>query len=155
MTTATPNFPLIREVAEWITQQTSIAKDSYDRYRVVQMANRPDAETLMWDQNSWFDYVYARSSTPETPEPCGTACCMAGYVALTSPEVDGSKTLDLRTGVVILKDGTQAHVVDFARTKLGLTPEQAEDLFFMSDTRPEAVLDYLSEIAGEDVRPVS
>jgi hypothetical protein len=108
---------------------------------VEQEASKP-AELCEWNQGSWIenpedviDYV---EETPLKSPDCGTCYCVAGYIAshnLNKGEylVSGSAFIIDERGVSIWPDENQT-IEDRARQVLGLSPEEAEDLFAACNT---------------------
>lgn len=93
------NFDLLDRVLEWI-----------------EFEQEEGVTDLFWDQNVWI--------TSEAENSCGTACCVAGYIALSSGEYI-SRNLDL----VYPAHGPAVSISEFAKKKLGLTDFKAELLF--------------------------
>lgn len=140
-TDPTPNVDLIKEVANWIRTQVEYAP--YSTYRRERAETNPDtAPDLIWDQGDWASSVFGAE--------CKTACCIAGYVALTDPQVDADQSRDY--GAVYFTDHRPIQMwEEFARTKLGLTEYQASVLFYSSGQDVDYILGLLSEYAGEPV----
>jgi len=138
---STPNVPLMREVAGWIRTQLEYAPSPFDRAEAAR-GNPTLAPDLIWDQDIWMDEVYGAE--------CKTSCCVAGYVALTDPEVDVEKTRLF--GHVYFKDETRdpEYFDRHARARLGLEFLPADRLFYTSND-PDRVLELLSEAAGEEL----
>lgn len=135
-----PNVPLLREVANWIRHQAALASSGLQReYAAIDdPQSTPD---LIWNQGIWVGPVWGSE--------CQTACCIAGYVALTDSEVDAQKTRSIFS--VVTRNNRYFTFEEYAQKKLGLTALQASRLFYMSDYDHEQVIDLLSEIAGEEL----
>lgn len=97
-------------------------------------------ESSEWDQGNWitlpFEYslLDGRSEDLLASVPCGTACCIAGKVALEAggrPAVVGIGTdfPHYAGSLVNMPDGTKVGVDEFAARRLGITGDQAEVLF--------------------------
>lgn len=141
-TDPTPNVELLREVADWVRSQVALSDDLWRRQELAQQdpANTPD---FLWNQGTWANALFGTE--------CKTVCCIAGYTALTSEEVDPQRSREW--GVVLFKDTTRPAESweSYAQRKLGLTDYQVARLFYVSSGFPDDVLAILSEIAGEPV----
>lgn len=90
------------------------------------------AHPHQWDQEVWVrrrteedaKFLAFAYRAPETE--CGTAYCLAGYVALADGRID-TGSLDPGQTWSITKDGVPIDV--YARDRLGLTLVQADRLF--------------------------
>jgi hypothetical protein len=97
------------------------------------MASLADAKAspASFDMNSFFSS--SRTITKEAdgfqPPPCGTTACYAGFVSLrVAPK--GSKIVN---GRVIEPDDTRTRAGYYAQKALGLTEDQADVLFYLSN----------------------
>lgn len=128
-----PNLPLLRKVVDWAQAE----------------AAKPDHECA-WDQSVWKSLV---------ERPCGTAYCIAGYTAQIS---GGVWSQDGHGELLIAEPGEEGtrkccneeHVISpsqRAATLLGLTPNEAGDLFEaengIADIRE--IADQIAARAGE------
>lgn len=124
------NIPLLRKVVEW-------AEAEWEK--------RERGEFCEWDQNDWYtipQWAAVRQDLPVTA--CGTAMCIAGYVAYNAdPYLRANVD---RNGAWSNAQGK--HACQIAQEELGLTDEQAEVLFRASNTI-EMVREIAEEIAGE------
>lgn len=125
-----------------------------------------------WDQASWLKAVPGLEAGPAVEvegTACGTSCCMAGKVALDAGAVpaiftdDGYVPFDdprsvealyqgIDFGHVVLPDGTDADVADFAQRELGITDHQAGRLF-SGQNDLDTVLTVIRQILDES-KPV-
>lgn len=92
----TPNIPLLRKAVEWAEAE----------------AAKTDG-TCLWVQQSYI-----------TETACGTAYCIAGYVAAVSPEVTIPSTWSFPQ-----MGGREVPYHEVGQTLLGLTTDEAYDLF--------------------------
>lgn len=137
---STPNLSLLREIAEWIREQLQLATTAKERLNLARETPETSPD-LIWDQLGWADPVFGTE--------CKTTCCVAGYAVLSDPEVDTTRTL--QTGEVHFRDSERVTTYSFhARNLLGLTPEQASELFYAGNN-PDLVLALLSSYAEEDL----
>lgn len=121
--TPTVNVPLLRKTLEW----------AYGEWQKV----RRD-EISEWNQGNWmvstaglYDYSEKVYEAFRQGAACGTACCIAGKVALD----DGWHPAMTRgLGGFAYRDGERADVFDIGRDLLGLTNEQANWLFAGGNT---------------------
>lgn len=119
-----PNVALLQDIATWITNQTAEHPQLEDRLNYAE--EHPDPTALYWNQNNWHYRIGSEKDTH-----CGTACCVAGYAALTDPEV---KTIQF--GYVYPQ---VQHVREYAMDRLGLTWEEAHNLFAANNTAEEVL----------------
>ncbi|MCZ1012358.1 hypothetical protein [Streptomyces lydicus] len=97
------------------------------------------------DQSDWM--AGATRLTADEEVGCGTTLCVAGYAAHLT-----GYTLELASGVVrASKNGLTDYVDHVARTELGITADDAEDLFYGELDRDDvlAALRYLAN--GETI----
>jgi hypothetical protein len=107
------NLPLLRKANEWVQAEALLPL--------------PERE---WEQSSWMITpserklyaVYVTKAEREAWIKCGTAYCIAGYVASLFGPVHRTPE-----GVVIAHDGSQ--VDQYAAVALGLTGYEADELF--------------------------
>jgi hypothetical protein len=89
-------------------------------------------EPSEWDQGSWI--------TRQRSVPCGTACCIAGKVALDDglePRISGRSweaVHDFDSTSTVLLDGERLSVPEYAQVALGLDRYQANELFAGGNT---------------------
>lgn len=90
-----------------------------------------DARPELWDQGYWF-----------TVTDCGTAGCIAGWACVLSgdkPSPWEGLMEDLSIGDQVahvdLPTGERVEARERARALLGITEEQAQDLFWFENTR--------------------
>lgn len=134
--TPTPNIPLLRKAVEWVKAEHE--REPYVSRRLSQAVQAQDPTALVWRQLFWSTKLRTGDDTA-----CGTACCVAGYVAHLSPEVK-----KVETAWVTLHTGQTLLIEEFATTELGLTEDQAERLFRATNSAA-TVTKIASEIAGE------
>lgn len=93
------NVPLLRKAVEWVEAESQ---------------RGPESE---WVQAHWYS---------EKKSSCGTAYCVAGYVA----QLDGAR-FDWDAGGKLFhpETGARMSVSEYAREKLGLSPREAGELF--------------------------
>lgn len=133
-----------------------------NRERLIRLAHWVSAEEEKrqqglpseWDQSMWL--VRKRSAT------CGTACCLAGKVAMEDgakpiprdPDTTEREWSDVEDGNVAsrfrLPDGTVNWVDGYAQRVLGLNDHQADRLFAGSNDLND-VLDVIEDIIGERI----
>ena len=132
------NIPLLRKGLEWVEEQDALPE--IDRE---------------WNQRDWITsplfrslalvYQRGRFSSPEAHKRaarqvaphCGTAYCFAGYIAQLENE---------RYANQIEVDGVD--VGDFAQEVLGLTQDQANELF-EGDNTAEMIREICERFAGQ------
>lgn len=125
----TPNIPLLRKMVEWVEEQ--------DRLE----------ENREWYQSEW---IVTPSEYPELYDEaenwCGTACCVAGKVAL----MDGWKAADFYSGsaTTVTKDGEYREVREVAAELLGIPDYGGHPLFDGNNTATD-IRRIAEEIAGE------
>lgn len=102
------NIPLLRKAVEWAEAEDARGDDS------------------QWNQSTWMMWAETLPAAAVTELKCGTACCIAGWVSVAT----------LRPGEYILpggeifnKSGNLTDCEDRATEQLGLTLDQASDLF--------------------------
>lgn len=104
------------------------------RRALVHITEHPDE----WDQGMWL---------PEGVGPkCGTACCIAGHIALMtgwSPIPIDPDSAWFRT-LVVERDGAEGDVDEVAAEAIGVSDPDVDQLF-----RPSNTLDELWRIAAE------
>lgn len=146
MSTPTPNIPLLRKAVEWVEEQDKLPQidREWNQHDYVSSPAAYAYNMAWFVISDRYEILGGRTHREMTLElaaklepHCGTAFCVAGYVAqLLEPEYI---THEHVAGV---------HVSDFAQKKLGLNHDQAEDLFEGSNTAQDIRL--ISErIAGE------
>lgn len=131
----TPNLPALRKTWEWIQTETELPPPVRSWHQTVWHVTRDRDEDFFaeWDRQAEALRIDLRN--------CGTAMCFAGHVADTAGVqwTDGdSITVDDRVrqliGDEVLDDmGVGRYfplrVEAFAATYLGLTDDEADDLF--------------------------
>lgn len=140
--TPTPNIDLLKEVRDWVRKQAT-TEDIYDRMRNARAAKDP--QRLVWNQAQWHMKIWSDDDVFDD-QSCGTACCVAGYVAVTSDEV---KSIRYGEEIDFKSDPDRyATVRGYARHKLGLTEDQAYALFDGGNSA-ETVIRYINQIIEE------
>lgn len=125
----TVNIPLLRKAVEWVEAEEA----------------RPYRERE-WNQATWY---LERSDTAQAEGWCGTACCVAGWVGLNSPDVAMERDEEGElTNRVTYHGGHSVHVADYARMQLGLTDAEADELFAGANAAAD-IRRIAEEIAGE------
>jgi len=127
------NVPLLRKAVEWV--ESEVAKPW---------------EIREWDQEDWVSdshrdpefRQYAESKDLNIKAAhCGTAYCVAGYIAqLHNPVFEKNE--------MALIDGNRVHSSDYAARLLGLDDQQAHRLFYGGNSA-ERVREVAEELAGE------
>ena len=102
------DIPLLCKAVEWVEAEAE--KEYKDRE---------------WLQGSWF---LQRDCSDGF---CGTACCVAGWVAMQDPDVtiDIDPVAKVPSDRVTTKAGHRMHVAEYARMRLGLEDWEADSLF--------------------------
>lgn len=131
--TITPNVPYLRKIVEWVETE---AKRTEDRewYQATWMSPGNEAQVDFSGQIHF----------------CDTACCVAGKVALLEgwrPQTYNGDNSSGFTGNVIKGDETM-HTSAVAQNALGLTQDQADDLFEATNDA-EDIRAIAEKIAGE------
>jgi hypothetical protein len=126
-----PNRKRLIALAQWVAGE--------DAKRRLGLPNE-------WNQTHWF-----QRRRGDADAGCGTACCIAGKVAVE----DGGKPQflfadSMVTGEVQMPDGALHHVRDYAKEALGLTEKQSERLFG-ADNSLEDVLASIAEFIGTEL----
>lgn len=114
----TINVKVLEEAVEWVEAQSLL-----------------DFEKRVWDQDDWYIDLkgYRRDHSEEyefydgwTKPACNTAMCIAGYVAHQY-----AKPLGWRMGIDthMNRGDDRSRISDWAQDYLGLTEDQAENLF--------------------------
>jgi hypothetical protein len=94
-----------------------------------------------WDQGHWLS---AADDGVALGGHCGTAGCIAGYVAVV--QLKCTPTAAASTGwSVMLPDGNREDVEELAKRALGLTPTQ-EEVLFHEDNTLEDLIDIAKQI---------
>lgn len=116
--TLTPNLPLLRKALDWAELE----------------AKKPRRES-QWNQAMWLS---------ETD--CGTAYCIAGYVAHITADINRDDGIGMTTlsGVLIPRHATR---------ELGLTNGEAAQLFMASNSIADLrmIAEDIAERAGEEL----
>lgn len=113
-----------------------------------------------WEQGSWI----TRRASLSKVDHCGTACCIAGKVALEdgalpiigaygSPDSWEHAVEGYFTGQIVLPNGDRGTVSEYSEQALGLSELQASKLFD-GDNSLDAVLRYIHEYTGVDLTPL-
>lgn len=92
----------------------------------------------------------------QTKWRCGTSRCFAGWaaelagIAWKQPDFNEDGEPEYR-GIVVLEDGTEMHVADWAANELGITGEEEQFIFAASLTVDQIRenIDMLAAISGE------
>jgi len=82
---------------------------------------------------------------------CGTTACTAGWTAVlngASPVIRGHPSAGLWATYVITPSGGRKRIWTYAQDALGLTDEEAADLFD-ADTSESTVVDHLGQLIGD------
>lgn len=117
-----PNIPLLRKAVEWAAAE----------------AQKPP-EQREWNQGTWAE-----------PTACGTAYCVAGYVAITA--MPGAREVASTYGDYDLYVGDKRWRWDeAAQGLLGITGDEADDLFAAGNTITDVrrVAEEIAARAGE------
>ncbi|MGH3499832.1 MAG: hypothetical protein ACRDQA_02845 [Nocardioidaceae bacterium] len=124
----TPNIGLLRKAVEWVEEQDALAKRG---------------EKSEWEQIAWFIPSGTRVPTFAAPQTCGSACCVAGYIATQTGAawVDSDAVISPESGEVV-----SAH--DYAEERLGIDP-LGSDILFHSDNTAEDIRRIAEQLAGE------
>jgi hypothetical protein len=125
--------PVIKPDTEYLASLLAWAEDENEK--------RKRGERSEWDQGNWITLPASfngllddHPGVPLVSLPCGTACCIAGKVALDAgglPALVGAGTSapHYAGSIVDMPDGTKVGVDTFAAERLGITVDQAEVLF--------------------------
>lgn len=131
-------------------------------YEIVDWLNSP-VKDIAWQQGDWFrqgmdgEHILSISENGTAtnlvePNWCGTACCVAGYAALS--QLDNKQAYALNAGgvptVVTKANGEKQKTLNIGHAGqviLGLTDSEANRLFDGSNTKA-AVIETLAEIAA-------
>jgi len=121
-----PNLPLLRKTLEWAEAE----------------AEQP-RELSEWYQGSWI-----------TKRGCGTACCIAGKVAIDNGAVSLDQIDAILQGVDFDDLFQGDYIGDFAKRELGLLEIEAEMLFFHSNNIDELweIGNWIAARSGERLR---
>ena len=131
--TPTPNIPLLRKMVEWVEEQAQLT------------------ENREWYQADWIvapsEYSWLED---EAENWCGTACCVAGKVAL----MDGWKPAfhsGLGLASTVTKDGEHREVREVAAELLGIPdfPDYGGHPLFDGNNTAADIRRIAEEIAGE------
>lgn len=146
----TLNVPLLRKAVEWVEHEA--AKPEIDRewYQGTYVATpRQHARALAW----WA--VADDAELPEVDEMaarlephCGTAYCVAGYVAQLVDERFAGKSYIFAPDDPDADDDGDLHCSALAARELGLSMDQAYDLFYAGNTAAD-VRRHAEGFAGE------
>lgn len=112
---------LLRKAVDWVREQ----------------------DALPWWDSAWAQGEWAADVSGE--RSCGTAYCVAGYIASMHGTVrtDGSSA-------VVTEDGNWAHIPTYAREKLGITERESNVLFHAANSCAD--IEYIaSRLAGEEI----
>lgn len=140
------NIPMLRKAVEWVEEQDKLPKieSRWNQGQWLTDANvvLNDAALEALGGPEWFwSATYSpqtlREKRKELEHLCGTAYCVAGYVAQLHDE---------RYAVSAEVEGN--HSQDVARRVLGLSADQADRLFYGENTAAD-VRRIAEEIAGE------
>jgi len=126
----TANAELCKEVADW-----------------AEKAQNTRGTAVAFDMTDWIHNDDLYESADEIPVEqlkegsCGTAACIAGYVAL----MRAPKGTTTTGSTLYLPDGGMTDCDRFAQGELGIDSSQASALFYCSNDTAIARLRYLSE----------
>lgn len=124
------NVPLLRKAVEWAEAEASKPGGGH------------------WCQATWkldLDASQENAVHIASLAQCGTAFCIAGWVA--AQEL-GEDRVDYN-GFVHYEDGTVEHVADFAADALGIAAVEDADDLFAGGNSIERVREVAEAIAGE------
>jgi hypothetical protein len=116
--------------------------------RAVELAK---ASPEQFDMSSftcgWYDRDAVTKDSEDFTPPCGTTACYAGWTAYLAAPV-GSEV----QGSYVWEPGKSSqHVEDYAIKALGITPGQAEALFYLKGIdQVEAAVRYLADNPDAD-----
>jgi hypothetical protein len=115
------NIPLLRKAVEWVEKQDKLPK-----------------QQRQWDQADWLSPEDVRIEFDTLAPGCGTAYCLAGYVAqLLDEDYKHSEEPD-----------GKPHSADFADTALGLP---ADHRMFSCNNSAADIRRIAESIAGESL----
>jgi hypothetical protein len=114
------NVPLLRKAVEWVETQDQLPDIDREWWQGVYVC--PPISKAMFLLG---EFVHNRKHYAQVAAHCGSAYCVAGYIG---------QMLDQRYASNDHVDGV--HVSELAREALGLTEEQAGQLFAGSNTAP-------------------
>lgn len=163
MTTPTPNIPLLRKAVEF-AEASAARQLTYEQALGTEYEGddelyfKSDPNELTWNQSNWsmLKSRVVDSTEQATLEHCGTAYCIAGFVASQEPgytvelnstplnDNSGRFFVDLREYI----DGNPFSHSQVAREALGLSVYDADALFSGSNSISE-VRTIAEKIAGE------
>lgn len=132
-----PNLALLRKEVAWVKEQA----EDFDRWN----------KDLYWQQTDW-GWADDAEIDSEGVMTCNTACCLAGNVAITDPEVTIILNEDHNIIGVRTKDGQVLSVEKFAADKLGLNYHYCDGELFDGDNEAkdiERVANRIAERVGE------
>jgi hypothetical protein len=89
-----------------------------------------------WDQRFWI-----------REESCGTVACVAGHIALNN---GGKPFTDDSWGAFVRLNGVERRVSEVAAETLGITPDQAEVLFYYRNSIHD-LRHMMSTLVGENI----
>lgn len=125
------NIPLLRKAVEWVEYQAALPESQCEWYQGAWIMR----------QNGWYNEATQQWENAE----CGTAYCVAGYVAqLVDERFKDSQW-------ITESDGTKAHSSRVAAEALGLPEGRSYDVpqLFAATNTAEDVRRIAEEIAGE------
>lgn len=118
------NVPLLRKAVEWVREQAALPRR----------------------QSAWYQGNWAIAGE-ELGRECGTAYCVAGYVAQLSGEV---VTMGGSWPRLVDDDGQDLAISEYAQAQLGLVTDEADALFAAANGL-EDVEWVASQLAGEEL----
>jgi hypothetical protein len=155
----TPNIPLLRKVWEWVQSQEELAQlneehewyqSSWIHFDHKEFEKRFHIEfpltSSLYDSDGLLSDRYHEFWTQFANEPnCNTKYCIAGYTAHITPGVYWANDEEITV------DGELRSISEWATEELGITGEEAEELFDSSTdfVTAKAVLTDVFERAGE------
>ena len=126
--TLEPNIPLLRKEVEWVENQEELRKRDFEEFH---------SQDHRWSQETWMEVTM-----------CGTACCVAGNVAMHEGEI--IQSIDNYGNIV----GTYAYdevadeyseISNFAQLKLGINHK--ERAMFTGDNKAADIRRYAEQAA--------
>jgi hypothetical protein len=129
--------------------------------RLKQVRDHVVAHPDQHDQGEWFIDINGYEKPCVIGSECGTAACVAGWTVL----LNGDQPIKMAfpdhgytsASSVALINGGVMDIDDRAQQILGLTDDQAQELFYDIST-PQRAVDYLNDLiasAEADVNPRS
>lgn len=114
------NLPALRKERDWVAEQRALP---YSRCQL--------------DMDYWYED--SRLALIKKGKECGTTYCVAGHLASVTPGITW-------TGLTVETRNEQYAVSEWARDELGLSDDEAMDLFYSSNYD---VLDVLDELIAK------